>query len=264
MPENHDLRRQIEILNPLGEEYSVMRTQLAASMLPVVALNCNRKNKNFRLFEIGKTYLPHSLPPIDLPEEHDVLCMAFCGADETFYGLKAAVSEIFRRFDIAAEQIGYGTLPYYHPGISSVYAVNGAVVCHMGKLHPSVAKTYDIADDVYLCEMDLSSFIQNPIRPVKFSALPKYQAVDRDLAVIVREDVPVGNLIRTAQKASALCTHAELFDIYRGEQIRSGHKSVALSFRLSAPDKTLNDDDITLAMQQILSALQTEYDAKLR
>ena len=258
------LRRQIEILNPIGEDCSVMRTQLAASMLQVVALNCNRKNRNFRLFELGKTYLPKALPLTELPEERDTLCMAFVGENENFYTVKAAATEIFRRFGVVPDRTEYPKKTYYHPGIGCDFYVGDACLCSLGKLHPSVAKNFDLVDDVYLCEMDVSGFIgkQKPLR--KFAPLPKYQAVDRDLAVVVPEQTPVGDMLRAVEKASELCSDVRLFDIYRGEQIAQGYKSVALSFRLCAPDRTLNDSDITATVDRILQALQTQFGASLR
>ncbi len=261
---NDELRRQIEILNPLGEEYSVMRTQLAVNMLHVVSLNCSRKNKKFRLFEVGKTYIPHALPLTELPEERDTLCMAFVGSEENFYEIKAAADEIFRRFGVTPSRMTYGQKPYYHPGISCDYYVGDACICSLGKLHPVAAKNFDITDDVYLCEMDMHTFIENEPPITKFVPLPKYQAVERDLAVVVPEETPVGDILRTVQNANALCSQVRLFDIYRGEQIEKGHKSVAISFLLSAPDKTLNDAEITAIVDDILHALQTQCNATLR
>ncbi len=264
LPQNSELRNQIEILNPLSDEYCVMRTQLASSMLNVVAHNFSKKNKEFRLFEVGKTYIARELPLKELPDERDTLIMAFTGEHESFYTVKSAVSEILRRFAIHPEQAEYGKKSYYHPGISCDYYINGENFCSFGKLHPSVAKNFGIADDVYICEMDLSGFISAEIPNVKFAPLPKYQTVERDLAVIVREEVPAGDIIKTARHADPLCIHAELFDIYRGEQIEAGHKSVALSFILSSPDKTLTDEEITTAFNNVLSSLEREYGAKLR
>lgn len=264
VPANSPLRRQIEILNPLSEEYSMMRTQLAVSMLQVVAYNCSKKNKNFRLFEIGKTYIPHELPLTQLPQERDTLCMAFVGEQESFYSVKAAVTELLRKFSQTVTRMTYSKTPYYHPGISCDMYVGDRLVCTVGKLHPSVAKNFDISDNVFLCEMDMHDFIEKEPSSVKFVPLPKYQAAERDLAVVVREDVPVGDILRTVENACDMCSSVSLFDIYRGEQIEKGYKSVAISFLLSAPDKTLNDAEITAAMDMILAALQTQCNATLR
>ncbi|MDE6398785.1 MAG: hypothetical protein K2L51_05635, partial [Clostridiales bacterium] len=264
VPQDSVLRRQIEILNPIGEDCSVMRTQLAVNMLQVTALNCNRKNKNFRLFELGKTYLPQSLPLTELPEEHDTLCMAFVGESESVYTINAAATEIFRKFGIEPDCAKYPRMPYYHPGIGCDFYVGNECICSVGKLHPSVAKNFEITDDVYLCEMDVSGFIGKQKPLCKFVPLPKYQAVERDLAVVVPEQTPVGDMLRAAEKASELCSDVSLFDIYRGEQIAQGYKSVALSFRLCASDRTLNDNDITAAVDAILQSLQTQFGASLR
>ncbi|MDE7395278.1 MAG: phenylalanine--tRNA ligase subunit beta [Clostridiales bacterium] len=257
------LRRQIEILNPLGEEYSLMRTQLAANMLSVVSFNISRKNRDFRLFEMAKTYLPHDLPLTELPEEHDTLCVAFAGANESFYGIKAMANEIFRRFGLQPTCTGYATLPYYHPGISCEYALNGNRFCALGKIHPTVAKNYDLPEDVYLLEMDASGFIGIELPVIKRTPLPKFPSVARDLAVVVKEEVPVGTLIQTV-KSVADVESAELFDIYRGTQIEEGYKSVALSFKLIASDHTLTEEEINASVKQILHALAQNCAAQLR
>ncbi len=265
VPQNSNLRRQIEILNPLSEEYSVMRTQLATNMLSVVARNLSRKNKDFRLFEVSKTYIPESYPLTELPNERDVLCFAFVGKNESFYTVKAAVTELFRKFGIAISRAEYSFAEYYHPGISCDCYCGENKICSFGKIHPLVAKNYDIAEEnVFMCEMELGDFICKPMPKIEFTPLPKYQAVERDLAVTVKEEVPVGNLINAIKAVEPLVSDCELFDIYRGEQIEDGYKSVALSFRLSAPDRTLNEESINAAVKNILSALEIKFGAKLR
>lgn len=264
LPQNSVLRRQIEILNPLGEEYSVMRTQLAHNMLTTVTYNLSKKNSDFRLFELGKTYIAKELPLSDLPAETDTLCMAFVGGKETFYTLKAAVCEILRKFALKPDKLEYCDKPYYHPGMSGEYFVNGKAFCSFGKVHPLVAKNYDIAENVYLCEMNLGGFICEEIPQAKFAPLSKFQAVRRDLAVVVKDEIPVGLILQTLEQADELCVDAELFDVYKGEQIEKGYKSIALSFGLSAKDRTLTDDDITSAVKKILAALEQNCGAKLR
>ncbi|MCI8412681.1 MAG: phenylalanine--tRNA ligase subunit beta [Clostridia bacterium] len=265
LPSDSELRNQIEILNPLGEEYSLMRTQLVSNMLNVAALNISRKNTCFRLFEVGKTYFPKALPLTELPDERDTLCLAFAGESESFYTIKAAALDILGKFAIKPERIEYTNKPYLHPGIGcDFFNAEDAIVCSLGKLHPAVAKNYGISIPVYICEIYLHTFIQKEIPLVRFEPLPKYQEVDRDLAVVVRMDIPVGAILKSVRAADTLCVRADLFDIYTGEQIDKGYKSVALSLGLSAPDRTLNDKDITTAMQKILSALEEQFDAKLR
>lgn len=261
---NSVLRRHIEILNPLGEEYSVMRTQMASGMLSAAAYNISKKNKNFRLFEVGKVYIPKELPITELPVEKDALCMAFAGEKEDFYTVKSVVSEIFRKYGICPQKTEYSQVEYYHPGISADYDYNDKRICTFGKIHPLVAKDFDLPQNIYLCEMDISLFISHEVPQIKFEPLSKYQTVERDLAVIVKEDVPVGEVLRALKNADKLCVNAELFDIYKGEQIERGYKSVALSFELSAKDRTLNDEEITGAVNNILNALETEFGAKLR
>ena len=264
VPLNDVLRRQIEIRNPLGEEYSVMRTQLCYHMLQTVAFNISKKNTEFRLFELGKTYLPHALPLTELPDEHDVLCMAFVGENEDFYAVKAVATQLLHLFGLTTDRIEYGKKPYYHPGISCDGYIGGTCVFSLGKVHPNVAKNFDIPENVYLLEADMHAYIEKEAPIARFTPLPKYQAVERDLAVVVREDVPVGELLAAVGKADPLCTDVRLFDIYRGEQIEKGYKSVAISFALCSPDKTLNDNEIAHAVENVLKMLSDRFGAKLR
>lgn len=264
VPSDSPLRRQIEILNPLSEEYSLMRTTLAYNMLCVISHNFSKKNKDFRLFEVGKTYIPESLPLVKLPEEHDSLIVAFTGKYDSFYSIKAVATDLFKHFGIIPEKQVYSNKSYYHPTVSCDYYLNGKVFCSLGKVHPSVAKNFDLSEDVFLCEIDLYDFIEKEPPAVKFNPLPKFQIVERDLAVVVKEEIPAGNILKTAMAADALCCNTELFDVYTGEQIDSGYKSVALSVSLSALDKTLNEEEINAAVNNILSALEKEYEAKLR
>ena len=264
LPLESDLRRQIKLLNPLGEEYSLMRTQLVSSMLSVVNFNLSKKNKAFRLFEVGKTYIPESLPLTDLPAEHDVLSVAFVGGDENFYKLKAVATEILHKFGITPENISYSAAPYLHPGISCDIISFGKVICSLGKIHPTVANNFEVTQDVYILEMDMREFISKDIPPVRFKLLPKYQAAERDLAIVVNEETAVGDLIKSIRAADELVYDVNLFDIYRGNQIENGYKSVALSLTLSSPDCTLNDEQISVVMNKILAILEKEFGAKLR
>ena len=172
--------------------------------------------------------------------------------------------EILRKFALKPDKHEYCDKPYYHPGMSGEYFVNGKAFCSFGKVHPLVAKNYDIAENVYLCEMNLGGFIGKEIPQAKFAPLSKFQAVRRDLAVVVKDEIPVGLILQTLEQADELCVDAELFDVYKGEQIENGYKSVALSFGLSTKDRTLTDDDITSAVKKILAALEQNCGAKLR
>ncbi len=254
-------RNVIEIINPLSEEFAVMRTQLVGSMLNVVYTNQSRKNGDFRLFEIAKAYIPEKLPLENLPEERDTLCVAFVGKNETFYTLKSAISAVLTDVDYTIQR---SVATYLHPGMSADLINNGVKFGSFGKIHPSVADEYGVSQDVYLAEIDLSGFIFNEKGMKKFSSLPKFPIVDRDLAVIVKDEYTVGEMINCIKSASPLCESVELFDVYKGEQIESGYKSVAFSLKLRSDEKTLVDTQIQECMNAVLNALVEKFDAKLR
>lgn len=255
-------RNVIRLLNPLSEEFAVMRTQLVGSMLNVVNTNLSRKNGDFRLFELSKIYLPEKLPLEKLPDEHDVLCIAYCGKDENFYKLKAAVSEVLEGY--VAYSVQRTVAPYLHPGIGADIVCDGKIIGSFGKVHPVVADAYGIHCDVYVAQIDLSGFIEKSKPIVKFRPLPKFPIVDRDLAVIVDDKYAVGELIDCIKNSCELCESVELFDVYKGEQIESGRKSLAFSIKLRSDEKTLVDAQIQECMSLIMQALSDKFGAKLR
>lgn len=261
--DNDPLRSVIKILNPLSEEFSVMRTQLVGSMLNAVYTNQSRKNGDCRLFEISKTYIPKSLPLTELPDENDTVCIAYVGKNESFYTLKAAVSEILKGF--IEYTLVRSSRPYLHPGISADIVFDGKKIGSFGKIHPITAEAYGLSDDVYVAEIDLSDFIENNSSVARYVQIPKYPVVDRDLAVIVDDKYTVGELMSCIKSACGdLFYGVELFDIYRGEQIEAGKKSVAFSIKLRSEEKTLVDSEIQNAMNTIVSKLAECYGAKLR
>ena len=261
-PEFAPERNVIRLLNPLSEEFAVMRTQLVGSMLNAVSTNLSRKNGDFRLFELSKIYLPEKLPLEKLPEEHDVLCVAYCGKDETFYKLKAAVCEVLDGF--VDYSIKRTVAPYLHPGIGADIECDGKIIGSFGKIHPVVADAYGIHGDVYVAQIDLSGFIEKSKPIVKFRPLPKFPIVDRDLAVIVDDKYTVGEIADCIKNSCALCESVALFDVYKGEQIESGYKSLAFSIKLRSDEKTLVDSQIQECMNSIMQALSEKFDAKLR
>lgn len=257
------LRNVVKIINPLSEEFSVMRTQLVGSMLNSVYTNQNKKNGDFRLFEIARVYLPKSLPVTELPDEHETLCIAFSGKNEDFYTVKSVVNELVGK--LVSYDIVRSTAPYLHPGISADMVVDGKIVGSFGKLHPVVADEYDLTDNVFVAHIDLDSFINNTPSVVAFAPLPKFPIVDRDLAVVVEEKYTVGELIACIKEAGKpLVDSVELFDVYQGEQIEKGYKSVAFNLKLRSDEKTLVDAQIQECMNAVLSGLENKFGAKLR
>lgn len=256
-------RNVIRIINPLSEEFGVMRTQLVGSMLNSVYVNTSRKNNDFRLFEIARTYIPKSLPLTELPEEHDTLCAAFVGKSEDFYALKSVVGNVLKnRVELTIER---SNEPFLHSGISIDLFEGGKKFGYVGKIHPTVAENFGIPEDVYVAEIDLSGFIFDAEKIVRFKPLPKFPIVDRDLAVTVKESCTVGELIACIRESiGELCESVELFDVYQGEQIESGFKSVAFSIKLYSDEKTLVDAQIQECMNRAVEGLGKQFGAKLR
>ncbi len=256
-------RNVIRIINPLSEEFGVMRTQLVGSMLNSVYVNTSRKNNDFRLFEIARTYIPKSLPLTELPEEHDTLCAVFVGKSEDFYALKSVVGNVLKnRVELTIER---SNEPFLHSGISIDLFEGGKKFGYVGKIHPTVAENFGIPEDVYVAEIDLSGFIFDAEKIVRFKPLPKFPIVDRDLAVTVKESCTVGELIACIRESiGELCESVELFDVYQGEQIESGFKSVAFSIKLYSDEKTLVDAQIQECMNRAVEGLGKQFGAKLR
>lgn len=257
------IRNVIKLLNPLSEEFSVMRTQLVGSILNVVYTNQNKKNGDFRVFEIAKTYLPKNGNVTVQPDEHETLCFAFSGANESFYGVKGAVEALIG--NLTSYTIARSNAPYLHPGISADIIVDGNIVGSFGKLHPVVADEYDVTENVFVAQIDMDGFIANAPCVVEFRPLPKFPVVDRDLAIVVNEDVAVGELVSCIKSSGApLVESVELFDVYRGEQIEKGFKSVAFNLKLRSDEGTLVDSQIQDCIAAVLDGVAKNFDAKLR
>ena len=256
------VRKTVRVINPLSEEFSVMRTQLVSSMLSVVYSNQSKKNGNFRLFEIAKSYVPKSLPLTELPDENDTLCIALSGSNETYYSIKSVVVEILSDYvDFTIERTN---APYLHPGKGADIIANGEIIGSFGKIHPTVADNFGINQDVYIAEINLASFINMDKPFTRFTSLPKFPAVDRDLAVVVKDEYSVGELIACIKSVGSLCKSVELFDVYKGEQIEQGYKSLAFSIKLQSPEKTLVDAEIQEFMNKVVVELGNKFGAKLR
>lgn len=262
--ENDRLRQAIGILNPLSEEYAYMRTQLIGSMLKAVYTNTNRKNTDFRLFEIARTFIPEELPLKKLPAENQTVCLALVGKNESFYALKEIVGHIFGRFGLGFT-LDYSRASWLHPGVSADIAVDGRVVGRFGKVHPKVLDNYGIHTDVYAAEIDMSGFIGRRLPVRVYDPLPRFPAVERDLALVTDDKYSVGAIIAEIRaSAGALLEDVRLFDVYKGEQIAAGKKSVALSLTFRSKERTLEDGEIQAAMDAVLQNVRAKLGAELR
>lgn len=249
-------RNQIKIINPLGDEYSTMRTQLTTSMLTVLATNINKKITEGKFFEISKRFIPKSLPLTEQPDELPTMSIGIYGEDEDFFTLKGMIEAICKLMG-AHTQYERSAEPYLHPGRQALVKANNKNIGVFGEVHPDVAGAYGIDCRVYVAEIKLDVLLQIKKRKTVYKPLPKFPAVERDFAMLVDKEVPVGNIERAISSgAGRLCEKIELFDVYEGAQIPDGKKSVAYSVWLRSQDSTLTDKEIDEANAKIIKKLE--------
>lgn len=264
--EDSDLRNVVKISNPLGEDFSVMRTTTLNGMLNSLSTNYNRRNEEAGLFEIGKVYIPKALPLTELPNEPQKLTIGMYGKMD-FYGLKGIVEYLFNILGMS-EKIEYSpenNISWMHPGRTASVSINGESFGYLGELHPAVANNYSIGTRVYIAVLDVEAMIDAANMVSVYKALPKFPAVTRDISMVINEDVfvkEIENVIK--KKGGKLLETINLFDVYQGSQIEKGFKSVSYSITFRAPDRTLVDDDVNSVMKKILSTLESELGAILR
>ncbi|MBQ6375009.1 MAG: phenylalanine--tRNA ligase subunit beta [Clostridia bacterium] len=260
-----DPRRSAVVLrNPLGEDTSVMRTSLVPSMLNTVAANLNRGNVEGRLFELSKVFVPADQPGA-LPAEKTGLCVGCFGEGVDFYTVKNIVVWLLARFGLTAEIEATGD-GYYHPGRRAVMRIDGRQVAALGEIHPDVAEAFDISNRrVYVAEVDLDAIMPLEKDFYGVKPLPKFPAVGRDIAVVVDESVGAGTMMDAIRRAAAKTLEdVKLFDIYRGDKLGAGKKSVAYAITLRAQDRTLTDEEINGTMDKVLRSLREQFGAELR
>ena len=256
-------RNAVKLINPLGDEYSTMRTQLVTSMLTVMATNINRKIEAGRFFEESKRFIPKALPVTEQPDELPTLCIGVYGKDEDFFTLKGIVEEIMSLFG-AHTQYKRSSETYLHPGRQAEVLANNVSAAVLGEVHPAVAKNYDIDTKVYIAEIKLDVLFAINKRKTTYKPLPKYPAVERDFAMLCDADIPVGDLEKAIQSGGGrLLEKVELFDVYQGSQIPEGKKSVAYSVWLRSAEGTLTDAQIEDASTKIIAKLE-KLGAELR
>lgn len=257
LPADDERRREIKIINPLGDEYSTMRTQLTTSMLTVLATNINKKNADGKFFEISKRFIPKQLPITEQPEELPTMSIGIYGEDADFFTLKGLI-------EAACDVLGAHTQyersgePYLHPGRQAKIIANNKEVGVFGEVHPAVAALYGIDSRVYVAEIKLDILLEFEKRKTTYKPLPKFPAVERDFAMLVDVDIPVGTLERAISSAAGrLCEKIKLFDVYQGAQIPEGKKSVAYSVWLRSLDHTLGDKEIDEVCDKIIKKLES-------
>lgn len=258
VPQDSKLREVVTIMNPLGEDYSIMRTTSLNGMLTSLATNFNRRNKNVRLYEIGNIYLPKALPVTELPEERTQFTLGMYGEGD-FFTMKGVVEEFFEKAGLH-KKISYdpnAEKSFLHPGRQANIMYRGNVVGYMGEVHPQVAENYSINERVYIAVIDMPYIVEYASFDRKYTGIAKFPAVTRDISMVMKKEILVGQVEEIIEKKGGkLLESYQLFDIYEGEQILAGHKSVAYSITFRASDRTLEDKDVNEAMDKILNALQ--------
>ena len=258
LPEDSPLRQTVDIVNPLGEDYSVMRTTSLNGMLTSLATNYNRRNKNVRLYELGNVYLPKALPLTELPEERMQFTLGMYG-DGDFFSMKGVVEEFFEKVGLHKKETydPNAGKTYLHPGRQANIIYDGTVVGYLGEVHPDVADNYGIGTRAYIAVIDMPEIVKKATFDRKYTGIAKFPAVTRDISMVMPKEILVGQVEEVIEKkGGAYLESYALFDIYEGEQIKKGFKSVAYSIVFRAKDKTLEEAEITSAMNKILEGLE--------
>lgn len=265
LPEDDSHRKYIRLLNPLGEDYSTMRTTLLPNMLELLSRNYNRGVESVYAYEIGNTFIPKNLPITELPDEKKVLSIGSYG-DTDFYELKEIVEITLSKLGIKSYQYEREeNNPTYHPGRTARLYSNGEYLGIIGEIHPDVLENYDMKARVYTAQIDFDKVVELTNLEIKYKPLPKYPAMVRDIAIVVKEDVLVGDIEKIIMKHGlGLIESLKLFDIYRGSQIGEGLKSVAYSIVYRSYERTLTDDEVNEIQDSIIRDLENSIGAKLR
>ena len=265
LPADSELRKAVVISNPLGEDYSIMRTTTIPDMLAVISTNYNRRIEEARLFEMSKVYIPKSLPLEELPEEKTVLTLGMYG-ELDFYDLKGVVEELLERlgiknYDVSPEKNNV----VFHPGRTALINIDGEYAGIIGEIHPEVAEKFECPERTYIGVIEVETLVRKASMDCQYKGLPKYPAVTRDIAMLVKDEVMVKEIEDIIkQRAGKILESVKLFDVYKGKQVPEGMKSVAYSITFRASDRTLTDEEVGKAMTKILDGLKRNLGAELR
>lgn len=256
--EDSKWRKTVVISNPLGEDYSIMRTLPLNGMLTSLSTNFGRRNKDVRLYEMGNIYLPKQLPLTELPEERMQLTFGMYG-DGDFFTMKGVIEELLYQTGLRkkAQYDPHAELPFLHPGRKAAIVYDGAVIGYLGEVHPTVAANYAIKERVYIAVIDMPEIVSRASFDYKYEGITNFPVSSRDLSMVVPKNILVGDIEKVFEEnGGKYLENYELFDVYEGEQIEKGFKSVAYSLKFRGKDKNLEESDITGAMDKILSGLK--------
>lgn len=251
-------RKAITIANPLGEDFSIMRTLSLNGMLTSLSTNYNRRNKDVRLYELGNIYIPKALPLTELPEERMQFTLGMYGGCD-FFDMKGVVEEFLESVGMHRRAVydPKAGRNYLHPGRQANILYEDQIIGYLGEVHPEVCDNYDLKTRVYVAVLDIMSILPYATFDRKYEGIAKYPAVLRDISMVVPKTVMAGQIeAMIAQRGGKILEDYRLFDIYEGNQIREGYKSMAYSITFRAKDRTLEEADVTGAMKKILNGLE--------
>ena len=258
LPEDSPFRKAVVISNPLGEDFSIMRTVSLNGMLTSLATNYNRRNKDVRLYELGNVYLPKQVPVTELPEERMQFTLGMYGEGD-FFIMKGVVEEFFNKVGMN-NKVTYNPnagKTFLHPGRQANILYDNEAIGFIGEVHPIVATNYGIKDRVYIAVIDMPQVIEKATFDRKYAGIARFPAATRDISMVVPKTILAGDIEKIFDtKGGAYLESYELFDIYEGTQIKMGFKSMAYSLTFRAKDKNLEETDLTAAMNKILKSLE--------
>ena len=257
IPEDSELRKAVVISNPLGEDFSIMKTTPLNGMLTSLSRNYNHRNKDVRLYEIANIYMPKELPLTQLPDERKQFTLGMYGEGD-FYNLKGIVEVFLEKIGVKNKLIFNPNTdkPFLHPGRKAEIILDGKVIGYLGEVHPEVADKYEIGTRTYLAVLDMPEIIPYATFDIKYEGIAKYPAISRDISMVMKKDILAGDIEEVIhKKGGSLLESYNLFDIYEGEQIEEGYKSMAYSIVFRDKERTLIDEEVNAVMNKILKEL---------
>ena len=275
LPEGDSRYTAIPILNPISEEFPYMRTTLVPAVIEAAKRNIAQQNKDLWLFETANVYEPKALPLTEVPHERPMACGIMMGKvteaawnqaqrDTDFYDVKGVVDGLLAKLGLTQFDIQPSSESYYHPGVSAHYTVNGITIANYGELHPQVVKNFDLSGKVYMFEIDLEAVLSITVPPFRYQSFSKFPGTSRDLAIVAPVSVTSGEIVALIKEhGGEYLESVSIFDVYEGEHIEAGYRSLAYNLQFRSMEGTLNDEDIDGAIQEIIDALATK-NCKLR
>ena len=275
LPEGDNRYTAIPILNPISEEFPYMRTTLVPAVIEAAKRNIAQQNKDLWLFETANVYEPKALPLTEVPHERPMACGIMMGKvteaawnqaqrDTDFYDVKGVVDGLLAKLGLTQYDIQPSSESYYHPGVSAHYTVNGVTIANYGELHPQVVKNFDLSGKVYMFEIDLEAVLSIIVPPFRYQSFSKFPGTSRDLAIVAPVSVTSGDIVALIKEhGGEYLESVSIFDVYEGEHIEAGYRSLAYNLQFRSMEGTLNDEDIDGAIQAIIDALATK-NCKLR